>query len=133
MSGEKNKLRDFVIAGYYNNSWSIFTEDWSYIHWLNEGEFKDNPMATLEFYGELIKQMIPGIYQEGLKITGEDKIWSCTPGAKAETPEYDELYNRKKDPFQLVNIRNDHKEIANDLFIQLRDFMLGLKVTAFVK
>ena len=129
LSGEKSKVRDFTIAGYHNHSWCIYTEDWSYIHWLNEGEFKDNPMATLEFYGDLIKQMIPGIYQEGLKITGEDTIWSCTPWAKAEVPLNDELYDRKNDPFQLKNIINDHKETAKDLWIQLRDYMLMLKVS----
>jgi arylsulfatase A-like enzyme len=129
LSGEKSKVRDFSIAGYHNHSWCIYTEDWSYIHWLNEGEFKDNPLATLEFYGDLIKQMIPGIYQEGLKITGEDKIWSCTPGAKAEIPANDELYDRKNDPFQLKNIINDHKKTAKDLWIELRDYMLTLKVS----
>jgi len=131
MTGEKNKIREFVLAGYYNHSWSIITEDWSFIHWLNEGAFKDNPLVPLEMYKDVVKQMIPGIpdlYKEGLKLSGEDKIWSCTPGAKGETPEYDELYNRKNDPFQLINVLNDHKNLANDLWLHLRDFMLGLKV-----
>ncbi len=129
LTGQKDRVRDFAISGYHNHSWAIYTEDWSYIHWLNEAEFKDNPMAALEFYGDLIKQMIPDLYQEGLKITGEDNIWSCTPGAKAEIPQNDELYDRKKDPFQLNNIITENKETANNLWIQLRDYMLKLKVS----
>ncbi|MBO4316727.1 MAG: sulfatase [Mailhella sp.] len=34
--GEVDKVRDFAIAGFYKFSWSIITEDWSYIHWLNK-------------------------------------------------------------------------------------------------
>jgi arylsulfatase A-like enzyme len=129
MTGEKEKVRDFAIAGYNNFSWSIYTEDWSYIHWLQDGEFKNNQAAVLEFYGDLVKQTIPELYSEGLKISKEDRIWSCTPGAKAETPVGDELYDRKKDPFQLKNVIKDNPKVANDLWIQLRDYMLGLKAT----
>lgn len=32
--GEVAKVRDFAIAGYYSKSWAIFTDDWSFIHWL---------------------------------------------------------------------------------------------------
>jgi len=127
MKGEVKKIRDFVVAGYNNFSWSIYTEDWSYIHWLHEGEYKDSQEAAISFYGDLIKQMIPDIYQQGLKLSQEDRIWSCTPGAKAETPSGDELYFRKDDPFQLNNVIEDEKKTANDLWIQLRDYMLGLK------
>ena len=79
MTGEKKKIRDFAIAGYNNFSWCIYTEDWSYIHWLHEGEFKDSGEAVVGFYGDVIKQMIPDLYADGLALSKEDKIWSCTP------------------------------------------------------
>lgn len=129
VSGEKDKIRDFAIAGYHNFSWSIITEDWSYIHWLHDGEYKDDLDKMVGFYAELTKQMLPDIYDEGLKLTDEDGIWSCTPGAAAETPEQDELYNRREDPFQLNNIIGEKDKVANDLWIQLRDFMLDLKAS----
>ena len=110
-------------------SWSIYTEDWSYVHWLNEGEDKDSDEAIATFYGDVMKQMIPDIYAMGLQLSKEDKIWSCTPGAKAETPDIDELYHRKEDPFQLKNVIDDEKKTANDLWLQLRDFMLELKAS----
>jgi len=129
MRGDVKKVRDFVVAGYHNMSWSIYTEDWSYIHWLHEGDYKDSPGAAVAFYGDLIKQMIPDIYREGLSLSKEDRIWSCTPGAKAETPSGDELYHRKTDPFQLNNVISDERKTANDLFLQLRNFMLELKAS----
>lgn len=73
--------------------------------------------------------MVPDIYQLGLKLSQEDHIWSCTPGARAETPTGDELYYRKKDPFQLENVIGDEGKVANDLWLQLRDTLLGLKVS----
>ena len=129
MTGEKEKVRDFAIAGYNNLSWSIYTEDWSYIHWLHEGDLKNSDEAIAGFYSDVMKQMIPDIYAAGLALSQEDHIWSCTPGARAETPTGDELYHRKTDQFQLKNVINDEKKTANDLFIQLRDYMLGLKAS----
>ncbi|MFH0788235.1 MAG: sulfatase-like hydrolase/transferase, partial [Pseudomonadota bacterium] len=129
LEGKIKKVRDFAIAGYHNFSWSIYTQDWSYVHWLHEGEHKDSLEAIIGFYEDAIKQMIPELYQEGLKLSQEDRIWSCTPGAKAETPTGDELYFRKKDPFQLKNVINDEKKTANDLWLQLRDYMLELRAS----
>lgn len=129
MSGEVESIRDFVIAGYHNFSWSIYTKDWSFVHWLHDGEFKDAGNSAVVFYGDLLKQMIPDLYKEALSISGEDAIWSCTPGAKAETPTGDELYFRKEDPFQLKNVVKDEPKTANDLWITLRDHMLGLKAS----
>jgi len=52
MRGEVDKVRDFAIAGYHKYSWSIITDDYSYIHWVK----KDNDMNVLEtmdgMYGE---------------------------------------------------------------------------------
>ena len=129
MSGEKEKIRDFAIAGYHNMSWALYTEDWSFVHWLHEADNKDNPLAIATFYGDVMKQMIPGIYELGLQLSKEDSIWSCTPGARAETPTNDELYYRRNDPFQLENVIDDEKKTANDLWLHLRDYMLELKAS----
>jgi len=129
ITGKTEKLRDFAIAGYHNFSWSIITEDWSYIHWLHEGENKDSTEKMVGFYAELTQEIVPDLYDDSLRVTEEDSIWSCTPGAVAETPDIDELYHRKNDPFQLANVIKDNPEIANGLWMQLRDFMLKLRVS----
>ena len=129
IKGEKEKLRDFAIAGYHNFSWSIITNDWSFVHWLHEGGYSDDTEKMIGFYAELTEQMLPDLYTDSLRLTEEDSIWSCTPGATAKTPEIDELYHRKTDQFQLENVIKDEKKTANDIWIQLRDFMLELKAS----
>ena len=34
--GEVEKVRDFAVAGYYKYAWCLYTEDWSYMHWLHD-------------------------------------------------------------------------------------------------
>ena len=34
LRGETDKVHEFGIAGYHGYSWAIYTEDWSYIHWV---------------------------------------------------------------------------------------------------
>jgi arylsulfatase A-like enzyme len=134
MSGEKEKIRDFAIAGFHNLSWSIYTDDWSYIHWPLEGEYKDHEGALIRFYHDNLQgqypdleEFRPGVYDRGMKASEIEAIWSCTPGAETITPPMDELYDRKSDPQQLNNIIEDDPKTANDLYGQLRDFMIGLK------
>ncbi len=33
IKGEVDSLRDYAIAGFYSAGWSIYTKDWSYVHW----------------------------------------------------------------------------------------------------
>ena len=47
-TGAVDKVRDFAIAGYYRYSAAIYTEDWSFIHWLRPDEKK---------IGESVNQM----------------------------------------------------------------------------
>ncbi|MFP4452320.1 MAG: sulfatase [Desulfobacterales bacterium] len=114
---EKEKIRNFAIAGYYNFSWSLITEDWSYIHWLDDKHFKDNPMDAAAAVGL-------SEYQE------KTDIWTCTPGSETETPDSDELYDRKTDPFQQNNIIATDAGAAADMYRELRECMLQLKSRA---
>lgn len=49
--GEVEKVRDFAIAGYYKYSWALYTDDYSYIHWVKKSV--DLSMAK-DFYGDQI-------------------------------------------------------------------------------
>jgi arylsulfatase A-like enzyme len=112
IKGEIEKLKDFVISGYFNFSWSIIQEDFSFIHWLDQKNVAEHLLTGMYGWAELV----------------EDKsVWTCTPGSVPETPLTDELYNRQKDPFQLQNIIEDHPDIAKELHQRLRDFLLELK------
>ncbi len=114
MRGEVQKLRDLAIAGYYNFSWSIITEEWSYIHWLDDKHFADDPRTPAAAVG-----LAP--YQD------MEHIWTCTPGSQGETPARDELYHRREDPFQQHNLLEEHPRVAGELHRRLRDFMLQLR------
>jgi len=152
--GEVDKVRDFAIAGYYRYSWSIITDDWSYVHWLKEDEekvsdsifqiyAKDTMKTTGHLISEEFAEMSPAgtasmehaelseeekMHREAASLDGEDQ-WTCTPGSVAEVPERDELYDRKKDQFQLNNIADKHPEKAKELLQQLREFMAELRTT----
>jgi len=115
MSGEADKVRDFAISGYFNFSWSIITEDWSYINWLDAKDIND-PRKIMSMFGFS-------------KVEENKGIWTCTPGSVAETPKGNELYDRRKDPFQLDNLLERHPEMARELFQQMRDFMIELKTS----
>ena len=112
--GEEEKLRDFAIAGYYNFSWSIITEDWSYVHWLEDKHFKENPLDAAAAVGL-------AEYQE------KADIWTCTPGSETETPEQDELYDRRNDQFQQNNQIESRPDTGAEMLGRLREFMLQLK------
>lgn len=112
ITGEVDKIRDFAIAGYFGMSWSIITEDYSYIHWiLKEASQRDYTSAN----------------NPGHDTMKDEAMWSCTAGAKQEVPESDELYDRKGDPFQLKNLISEQPEKAADLLRQLKLFIGELK------
>ena len=100
MRGDKEAIRDHAIAGYYGKSWSIITEEYSFIHWI-AGDVHDK----IFFQGEL---------------ADNEEIWSCTAGAKVIVPESDELYDRKADPFQLRNIIKEKPDVAEALLRKLK-------------
>ncbi|ACS78477.1 sulfatase [Maridesulfovibrio salexigens] len=103
MQGEVDKIRDYAIAGYYGMSWSIITDDYSYVHWLVSEDEKNNADCV-----------------EGAdKVMSED-MWTCTAGAKIEVPQHNELYDRRKDPFQLNNIAEENPEKAEELLQKLK-------------
>jgi len=112
MLGKTDKIRDFAIAGYYGMSWSIINEDYSYIHWLVSEEEKNKADVV-----------------EGVEKEMSDEMWTCTAGAKVEVPEHNELYDRKKDPFQLNNIAGQHPKVAEELLQKLKLFIGELRTT----
>lgn len=115
IQGQKDKLRDFVISGYFNFSWSIIAENWSYVHWIDEKDLND-PQKVMALYG-----FAP--------MEENTDIWTCTPGSVTDTPRGNELYDRRKDPFQLNNLVDQHPDIAKESFHRLRNFMLELRAS----
>jgi arylsulfatase A-like enzyme len=110
---ETEKVRDFAISGYFNFSWSIISEDWSYIHWLGEKELTD-PRKVMAMFGFT-------------EIEENQEVWTCTPGSEAETPRTNELYDRRKDPFQLNNLLEENPTAARMMHDRLLGYMLQLR------
>ena len=115
MFGKVDKIRDFAICGYFNFSWSIVTDEWSYVHWLDPKQITD-PKKLMTLFGIG-------------RVEEKTDIWTCTPGSVAETPTGDELYDRKKDPFQLNNLLDQRPDMGKELFQQLREHMLVLRTS----
>lgn len=152
--GEVDKLHDFAIAGYFQYGWSIITEDWSYIHWMKEDSKTDDTMninyyfaeiddshlrATggkgyMQDYKESYEEAFGAEYVEERKnswrsLDGADQ-WTCARNSLAEVPGHDELYDRRKDPFQLHNVLEEHPDVAKKLLTKLVTFMEDLKADA---
>ena len=148
--GEVEKVRDFAIAGYFRYSWSIITEDWSFIHWLKDDE-KTVADARFGIYGQdlaastahlrqlakanVVEDRDTAFYNKAYEahkkmatLDGEAQ-WTCTAAASTEVSERDELYDRRTDPFQLHNIAHEHKDVAKQLLDQLKLFMAELRAS----
>ena len=138
--GEVDKLRDFVVSGYFRYSASIITKDWSFIHWLRpeerssvdqrfeiyrSGTLKTAGHLTSKLMGETISDLQKRLKQDAT-LDGEDQ-WTCTPGSIAKVPERDQLFDRLADPFQLANISAKEPKRAKELFDSLRDFLAELR------
>jgi arylsulfatase A-like enzyme len=122
--GEKDKVRDFAIAGYYGYSWSIIREDYSFIHWVKKQQ-ADDVHEVLEMVS--IMYDLGGRGEGKMATTAQtEDMWSCTPG-EVQLPDGDELYDRKTDPFQLKNIINDKPEKGKELLQQLKLYMAQLR------
>jgi arylsulfatase A-like enzyme len=119
ITGEVEKVRDFAIAGYYGFSWSIITEDYSYVHWLAN---TTDEFETTDMLQKVYDHAGVG-FGEGTKGLQTDDMWTCTPHSEVVVPDSDELYDRKKDPFQLNNIIDNNPEKAADLLKKLKLFM----------
>ena len=110
--GEVDKVRDFAIAGYFGMSWSIITEDYTYIHWLLKNSTQNDVVKA---------------HHAGHDIMEDEAIWTCTVGAKQDVPDEDELYDRRTDQFQLHNIVKEQPEKAKELLKQLKLYIGELK------
>ena len=149
MRGEVDKVRDFAIAGYYDYSWAIYTDEWSYIHWLTDESTaevmrasfysKNVPSDHLTAMGRkgfaLDQDNMKGAENveeaEGKTLSYFDTLdgkaqWTCTPLAVADVPARDELYDRTVDRNQLHNVIADYPEIAAEMLRMLEAHMKAL-------
>lgn len=134
LKGEVDDIRDFLITGFFGQSWSIINKDWSYIHWLNPVALENSEAGGKTMFE--VFDIKEGEVSEGVedsqtmfdKIKAQqDNQWTCVPGSLTEMPEMDSLFDRNKDPFQLENIIKENPEKARELYDQLREYMLELK------
>ena len=141
--GEVGKVRDFAVAGYFSFSWSIITEEWSFIHWLDKMENASQASCNQKIYvghthakeyqnqekGKTAEEVFNAEeeYHSQRSIDGAAQ-WTCTASARVDVPEGDELYDRKTDPFQLHNVISEYPEVASQLLTQLRTFLKGLEI-----
>lgn len=112
VKGEVELVRDFAIAGYYGMSWSIITEDYSYIHWIIKNA------SDRDYTSE---------NNPGKEKMRDEAMWTCTVGATQEVPDGDELYDRRVDQFQLHNIIDKEPEKAAALLRTLKLYIGELK------
>jgi hypothetical protein len=142
--GEVDKVRDFAVAGYHGYSWGMFTDDWSYVHWL-QPENKDSSKMAATFYSEstdcshikatggkgYMEEWVSGMAGDEAELSSSSikasldgaSQWTCSPNSVAEVPEGDELYDRRKDPFQLNNVLDKHPDMGKELLQKLKEFM----------
>ncbi len=147
MTGQVQKIRDFVISGYYGSAWAMYTEDYSFIHWVVGKKDADSVLglSRMTFDGVegnetfLQKSTIASSedtmdldamaqYIHATSLDGAQQ-WTCTPGSKLDVPEDDQLFDRKKDPFQLKNIIKEKPEVAEELLRKLSTYMGDLKAS----
>jgi arylsulfatase A-like enzyme len=113
MRGQVDKVKEFAITGYFNMSWSIVSDDWTYVHWLDSKEDADDSKKAATV---------------GLANMVEDQeIWTCAPGSAPETPFKDELYDRRADPYQLNNLIDSKPDVADEMLKRLMEYMLELR------
>ena len=124
VNGELEKVRDFAIAGYYGFSWSIITDECSYIHWLSGNM---DALSTEEVLQKVYDHAGVGL-GEGTKDLQNEEMWTCTPYSEEVVPEKDELYDRQKDLFQLNNIIDEKPEKASELLKELKLFIGELRM-----
>jgi arylsulfatase A-like enzyme len=140
--GEVDKVRDFAISGFYEYSWAIYTDDYSYIHWRKPTDKAQGPGEWQINRSEMMKvlaTMMGPAQAAGIRKAdereraalglGPDDRWVSTPASAAGVPANDELYDRKADLHQLKDIAAKHPRKAAELYNTLRDFMVGLAKT----
>ncbi len=123
MRGDTDTVRDFAIAGYYGMSWSIVDHDYSYIHWLQK-EIDTDSMNKV-FYDGSGSGGNAGA--QSAKLEMKEDMWTCVPGAEVSVPQSDELYDRRKDPFQLNNIIESNPEKAKEMLQKLKLYIGELR------
>ncbi len=125
MAGETDTVRDFAITGYYGMSWSIINHEYSFIHWLRK-EIDTDSMNKL-FYDGSGKGGNAG--KQSAQLEPGEEMWTCVVGAQITVPQSDELFDRRKDPFQLDNIIAHHPDKALEMLQQLKRYMNELRAS----
>ena len=145
--GEVEKVRDFAVTGYFSFSWSIITDDYSFIHWLATdtkgsdenmsiwAEMYTSHAAATQEIGRAVSDSVDDDtdykameeYKKQRSLDGEAQ-WTCNPNTRTDVPEGDELYDRRNDPFQLNNIISEKPEVAAELLKTLRTFMTDMRL-----
>ncbi len=86
--GEAESVRDWAIAGYYGYSWSLITDEWSYIHWLQPGQ--DPMQALFDMYAKTLNETSAYLNQlEGSKGAALAEVLNDMAEDKKNKPEYD--------------------------------------------
>ena len=147
------------ISSVYSSPVSLFTDEWSYIHWIPSDN--SDTMAR-DFYAASVNSDHlravggKGMFEEKAKAQEAKRLadaaagktvnkvqdeykknasldgaaqWTCTPGSTTSVPEDDALYDRTKDMFQLNNVISQYPEKAKEMFDQLRLFMSELRAS----
>ena len=126
MRGETDTVRDFAISGYYGMSWSIITDEYSYIHWLKTDV--DTAHMRTVFYDNSGKGG-GNAGQRSAQVEMKEEMWTCVAGAEVTVPEKDELYCRKTDPAQLNNLIASKPDVAEAMLKKLKLYIGELRTS----
>ncbi len=155
--GEVNSVRDYAVCGYNKYSWALIMEDWSFIHWLQPDE--NNDVMMQKFFVDPVEKAssalkavggksfcdildaerkeaqeadvvsdIQAKYKEEASLDGAAQ-WTCTPTSETTVPAVDELYDRRKDQFQLHNVITQYPDKAKEMFQRLQTIMADLRAS----
>ncbi len=80
--GEVQEIRELAVSGYHRRSWSIRTNEWTYLRWPAPDQ--------------------------------------------APTRDAPELYNRRADPYEQVDLIREYPQIADELDLKMRRFVDSL-------
>jgi len=112
ITGEKTENYKFAISGFYNRSWSIRNEKWSYYVWITGRTDPNRPWKEWFFqYSDKHRR------SELYKLEG-----------KISTP-HPTKYQIEKDVYEKDNLVDEYPEKAEEMELKLRNFIHNLTKT----